>query len=99
MARQLQVSKELLIFGDSNVERNLLQTGHFYSQYADSIPARNLNEFANALQKAQIDRYKTVVFAMFTNLVASAGSTTTQDLTSRLSAVGACLKSVLQSIT
>jgi hypothetical protein len=99
MSRQLQVSKELLIFGDSNIERNIRDTGHFYSQYTDSIPARNVTEFANALQKAQIDKYKTVVFAMFTNIVVGAGSATTQDLSSRLRAVGDCLKPIFQNIT
>jgi hypothetical protein len=100
MARQLQVnSKELLIIGDSNVERNILHTGRMYSQYAESIPARNLSEFSTALSKVKPDMHKSVVFAMFTNIVANSGGTIAQDLSTRLSSVEACLKLVLQDIT
>jgi hypothetical protein len=98
MSRQLQ-AKEVLLIGDSNVERNILHTGRLYGQFADSVPARNLDEFASVLGRVQPDKYKTVVFAMFTNIVVSAGSTTAQDVPSRLSAVGACLKTLIQTIT
>ncbi len=99
MSRQLQAAKELLIIGDSNVERNILHTGLFYSQYAETIATRNLSEFTNVLGRVRPDRHKSVVFAMFTNIVVNAGSTVAQDLPSRLSAVEACLRAVVQNIT
>ncbi len=100
MARQLQASKDLLIFGDSNVERNMLHTGRAYSQSSASVPARNLAEFNQALLQLQPGQYRIVVFAMFTNIVISAGNSVhSTDLTTRLSAVEACLKSLIQTIT
>jgi hypothetical protein len=93
------VSKELLIFGDSNVERNIPHAGLFYRQYTETVAARNITEFNSALGKARPDKYKSVVFAMFTNIVVNAGSTVTQDLASRLTSVEACLRTVVRSIT
>jgi hypothetical protein len=92
------VSKELLIIGDSNVEHNILHAGHLYSHYASSVLARNLSEFATALGALKPNTHRTVVFAMFTNIVANAGRTLSQDLSTRLSAVEACLKQVVNSI-
>jgi hypothetical protein len=99
MSRQLQVSKELLIFGDSNVERNIPHAGLFYRQYTETIAARNITEFNNALGRVKPDKYKSVVFAMFTNIVVNAGGTLAQDLTSRLTSVEACLRTVIRTIT
>jgi hypothetical protein len=98
MSRQLQVSKELLIIGDSNVERNISQIGNLYRQYATSVPARNLSEFTTALGALKPNTHRTIVFAMFTNIVANAGGTLSQDLSTRLSAIDACLKQVINSI-
>ncbi len=54
MSRQIQAAKDLLIFGDSNVERNILHTGRLYSQSSESVPSRNLNEFTSALAQTQL---------------------------------------------
>jgi hypothetical protein len=99
MSRQLQASKELLILGDSNVERNLLHTGRLYCQHAESVAARNLQEFTHTLSQLQPDRHKIVVLAMFTNIVVEAGSINVRDVASRLSAIEACLKALVRDIT
>jgi hypothetical protein len=99
MARQLQANKELLIIGDSNVERNILHTGRLYCQLAESVPARNLVELGKAVGQIQPSRHKVVVFAMLTNLVVNAGNATpTIDPSVRLIAVEACLKSLFKDI-
>jgi hypothetical protein len=74
MSRQLQANKELLIIGDSNVERNILHTGRLYCQLAESVPAQNLNELGQAVVHIQPNKHKAVVFAMLTNIVISAGN-------------------------
>jgi hypothetical protein len=100
MSRQLQAKKEILIFGDSNVERNILHTGRLYCEYAESVPARNLGEFQAALARLQPDRYKIVVFAMMTNIVVAAGnSSTSMDQHTHLLTVETCLKSLIRDIT
>ncbi len=100
MARQLQASKDLLIFGDSNVERNLLHTGRGYCSYSESVPARSLIEFNQALSQLQHGKYKIIVFAMFTNIVVHAGNTVSVNNPSvRLTAIESCLKAVIRSIT
>ena len=99
MSRQLQANKELLIIGDSNVERNLLHTGRLYCQWAESVPARNLSELGKAVNLIQPSKHKVVVFAMVTNLVVSAGnSVSTLDPSVRLIAIEACLKSLFRDI-
>ncbi len=100
MARQLQAKKELLIIGDSNIERNILHTGRLYCEMAESVPARNLEELSRAVEQIQPNKHKVVVFAMLTNLVISAGSAIpTLDISPRLVAIEACLKSLFRDIT
>jgi hypothetical protein len=100
MSRQVQATKDLLIFGDSNVERNILHTGRLYSMSSESVPSRNLNEFTQALNQFQPGKYKIVVFSMFTNIAINAGNSVPVNSTaSRLSAIEACLKSLLRIIT
>jgi hypothetical protein len=99
MARQLQANKELLLIGDSNVERNILHTGRLYCQLADSIPARNITELSNTVNQIQHSKHKVVVFAMLTNLIVSAGnSVATLDPSARLMAVEACLKNLFTDL-
>jgi hypothetical protein len=100
MARQLQASKELLLIGDSNVERNLLHTGRLYCLQSESIPARNLSEFHQVLAHLQPNKYKIVVFAMLTNIVISAGnSVSANQPAARLLTIEACLKKLVRAIT
>jgi hypothetical protein len=100
MARQLQANKELLIIGDSNIERNILHTGRLYCQLAESVPARNLTELSRAVGHIQPNKHKVVVFAMLTNLVINAGNAvSTLVVSDRLIAVEACLKALLRDIT
>jgi hypothetical protein len=47
-------NKEILIIGDSNVEKNLIHTGRLYSQQCESVPASNLDEFAEAALAREI---------------------------------------------
>jgi hypothetical protein len=100
MARQLQANKELLIIGDSNIERNILHTGRLYCQLAESVPARNLVELGTAVSLIQPNKHKVVVFAMLTNIVVNAGNTvSTMDSAARLIAVEACLKNLFRDLT
>jgi hypothetical protein len=100
MARQIQATKDLLIFGDSNVERNILHTGRLYSLSSESIPARNLNEFTQAIGQLQPGKYKIVIFSMLTNIAINAGnSVSVNSVASRLSAIEACIKSLFKIIT
>jgi hypothetical protein len=100
MARQLQAKKELLILGDSNIERNLLHTGRLYCELAESVPARNLAELGAAISHIDPSKHKVVIFAMLTNIVVSAGNAvSTLDLSVRLTAVEACLKSLFRDMT
>jgi hypothetical protein len=100
MARQLQANKELLIIGDSNIERNILHTGRLYCQLAESVPARNLAELSQAVGQIQPSKHKVVVFAMLTNLVINAGNAiSTLDLSPRLVAVEAFLKTLFKDIS
>jgi hypothetical protein len=100
MARQLQAAKDLLIFGDSNVERNILHTGRAYSQTCVSVPARNLAEFTQALNQLQPGKYKIVVFTMLTNIVITSGnSVSSNNSATRLTAIEASLKSLISLIT
>jgi hypothetical protein len=95
-----QFTKDILILGDSNVERNILHIGHLYSQLSDSVPARNLEEFSTALTHLPTDKYRIVIFAMLTNIVVGAGnSSPSTDLPTRLRCIEACLKSLFQLIT
>jgi hypothetical protein len=99
MSRQLQANKELLLIGDSNVERNLLHTGRLYCQLAESVPARNISELGKAVGFIQPNKHKVVVFAMVTNIVISAGNAiSTLEPSTRLIAVEACLKSLFRDI-
>jgi hypothetical protein len=100
MARQLQAKKELLILGDSNVERNILHTGRLYCQMAESVPARNIPELGNAVNQIQPIKHKVVVLAMLTNIIVNAGNTVaTLDPSARLIAVESCLKSLITDLT
>jgi hypothetical protein len=100
MSRQLQARKSLLIIGDSNVERNILHTGRLYCEEAESVPARNQNEFNSALKRIQPNKHKLVVFAMLTNFVVSAGnSAPSADLPTRLTAIESYLKVLVGEIT
>jgi len=100
MARQLQAKKELLILGDSNVERNILHTGRLYCQMAESVPARNITELGNAVNQIQPIKHKVVVLAMLTNIIVNAGNTVaTLDPSARLIAVESCLKSLITDLT
>ncbi len=99
MAHQLQANKELLIIGDSNIERNILHTGRLYCQPAESVPSRNLHELSRAVGQILPNRHKVVVFAMLTNLVINAGSAVSAlDIPPRLITVEACLKSLFKDI-
>jgi hypothetical protein len=99
MARQLQAKKELLLLGDSNVERNILHTGRLYCQLAESVPARNITELSNAVNQIQPNKHKVVVLAMLTNIVINAGNTiATLDPSARLLAVEACLKGLITDL-
>jgi hypothetical protein len=99
MSRQLQAKKELLILGDSNVERNILHTGRLYCQLAESVPARNITELSNAVNQIQPAKHKVVVLAMLTNIIVNAGnSIATLDPSARLIAVEACLKSLITDL-
>jgi hypothetical protein len=98
MARSL-TAKQFLIVGDSNVERNLLHAGRLYSELADSVPARNLDELATALRALQPNKYKVVIFAMLTNIVITAGNSSPKpDLDSRLLSIEACLKPLIKDL-
>ena len=100
MARQLQAKKELLILGDSNVERTILHTGRLYCQLAESVPARNISELSNAVNQIQPTKHKVVVLAMLTNIVINAGNAiATLDPAARVIAVEACLKSLFTDLT
>jgi hypothetical protein len=100
MSRQLQAKKELLIIGDSNVERNILHTGRLYCQLAESVPARNISELSKAVTQIQPSKHKAVVFAMLTKLIVSAGnSLATLDTSARLISVEACLKNLFIDLT
>jgi hypothetical protein len=100
MSRQLQAKKELLILGDSNVERHILHTGRLYCQLAESVPARNITELSNAVNQIQPNKHKVVVLAMLTNIVVNAGNTlATLDPSARLVPVEACLKSLITDLT
>jgi hypothetical protein len=100
MSRQLQAKKEILIIGDSNVERNLLNTGRLYCDFAESAPARSVAELSKAVVQIQPTKHKVVVFAMLTNIVINAGnSVSTLDPSARLIAIEACLKSLFKDIT
>jgi len=100
MARQLQANKELLIIGDSNVERNILHTGRLYCQLAESVPARNLLELSRAVGQIQPNKHKVVIFAMLTNLIVSTGNAVSaMDLSPRIIAIEACLKSLFKDIS
>jgi hypothetical protein len=100
MARQLQAKKELLLLGDSNVERNILHTGRLYCQMAESVPARNITELSNAVNQIQPAKHKVVVLAMLTNIIVNSGNTiATLDPSARLIAVEACLKGLFTDIT
>jgi hypothetical protein len=100
MSRQLQTSKELLIIGDSNVERNLIHTGRLYCLQSESLPARNLAEFHQVLSQLQPNKYKIVIFAMLTNIIISAGNSVSVNQTAaRLLTIEACVKKLIRSIT
>jgi hypothetical protein len=100
MARQLQANKELLLIGDSNVERNILHTGRLYCQLAESLPARNISELSSAVGQIQPSKHKAVVFAMLTNIIVSSGnSVATLDPSARLIAVETCLKNLFTDLT
>jgi hypothetical protein len=100
MARQLQANKELLIIGDSNVERNILHTGRLYCQLAESLPTRNLTELSTAVNHIQPTKHKVVVFAMLTNIIISAGnSVATLDNSAHLIAVEASLKNLFADLS
>ncbi len=100
MARQLQANKELLILGDSNIERNILHTGRLYCQLAESVPAQNLTELGAAVGHIDPTRHKVVVFAMLTNIVVGAGNAvSTLDPAARLIAIEACLKTLFRDMT
>ncbi len=100
MARQLQAKKELLLLGDSNVERNILHTGRLYCQMAESVPARNITELSNAVNQIQPAKHKVVVLAMLTNIIVNSGNAiATLDPSARLIAVEACLKGLFTDLT
>jgi hypothetical protein len=100
MSRQLQAKKELLIIGDSNIERNILHTGRLYCELEESVPSRNLQELGMAVGHIQPNKHKVVVFAMLTKLVINAGSAVSAlDIPPRLVAVEACLKSLFRDIS
>jgi hypothetical protein len=81
------------------VERNLLHAGCLYSELADSVPARNLDELATALRGLQPNKYKVVIFAMLTNIVITAGNSSPKpDLDSRLLSIEACLKPLVRNL-
>jgi hypothetical protein len=100
MSRQLQAGKELLIFGDSNVERNLSGTGRLYCSQTDSVPARNLTEFHQALSQLPPNKYRIVIFAMMTNIVISAGnSVSANNNYDRIKTIETCVKKIIRTIT
>ncbi len=100
MSRQLQARIDLLIIGDSNVERNLFHTGRLYCLQSESVPARNVAEFSEALKQIQLHRHKIVVFAMLANIVVNANSSSpSTELHSCLTAIEACLKKLVQTVT
>lgn len=98
MSRQ-QLTKDILIIGDSNVERNVLHSGRLYSELCDSVPARNSNEFSMAIRSVKADKYSVVILAMLTNIIITAGTLRTTDTTVRLKSIEACLKELFRSIT
>jgi hypothetical protein len=97
MSRQL-ITKEILIVGDSNVQRHLVHSGKYYFQQSDCKVARNLEEFATAITSISAEKYKMVIFAMLTNIVVTAGNTSPGPLASRLISIEACLKSLIETI-
>ncbi len=100
MSSQLEANKSVLILGDSNVERYLLHTGRLYCQYGESVPTRNLTEFNTAIHQIPTDKYRMVVLAMMTNIIINTGNeVTATDLSSRLTAIKACLKPLILTIT
>jgi len=97
MARQL-IAKEILIIGDSNVQRHLVHSGKYYYQQSDCEVARNLEEFTTGVQSITKDKYKFVIFAMLTNSVINAGNSSQGPLAIWLNAIKACLKSLIKQI-
>jgi hypothetical protein len=96
MARQLQ-AKDVLIFGDSNVRRNLTRAGRSYSQSAVFRSARSLTEFSEAVKVIETDTYKIVIFAMLTNIVVDAGSSA-KDHLARIQAITDCLEPLFKDL-
>jgi hypothetical protein len=84
MSRQL-IAKEVLILGDSNVQRHLLHSGKYYSQQSDCEVSRNVSEFTTVLNTIPQNKYKLVIFAMLTNIVVDAGQSAPGSLLTRLS--------------
>ena len=97
-ARVQPVPKDILIFGDSNISRYLHRSGHQYSESAEVVTSRNLEEFIASADRLKVEDsdFKTVVFAMMTNIVISAGSTA-NCLTSRIRAIEDCLEPLVRS--
>jgi hypothetical protein len=100
MSRQAQISKDLLLIGDSNVERNLLHTGRLYCQQSESVLARNISELNEALKNLPQNKYKIIIFAMLTNIVITAGNTAPANTAeARLLVIEACLKDLIRTLT
>jgi hypothetical protein len=97
MARQL-MAKEVLIYGDSNVQRHLLHSGKYYFQQSDCEVSRNVHEFTSALQTLPQEKYKLVVFAMLTNIVIDAGQSAPGNLFTRLGNIENCVKALVKTI-
>jgi hypothetical protein len=92
MSRQLQ-AKEISIFGDSNVRRNL----RAYSQPCDFGLDRTQKEFKDSLKLLEPDKYRNVIFAMMTNFIVSAGDLAPSPAT-RLPAIETCIRSLVTKI-
>jgi hypothetical protein len=99
MSRQL-VAKEILIVGDSNIQRNLLSAGRLYSDLSENGLARNLVELAEAIKLIHHDKYKLIIFAMMTNIIVDAGNTATSTcLDARLAAIKPYLEALIKDIS
>jgi len=98
MSRQL-IAKEILLVGDSNVQRNLLSAGRLYSDLCENGLARNISEFAEAVKLIQRDKYKLVIFAMLTNIMVDAGNTSASpSLDARLATIKPYLEALIKDI-
>ena len=95
MASQLQ-ARELLVLGDSNVNRFYTRIGLSQAQTLDFVQCRNISEVTTALASFKRS-YKIVVMAFLSNLIVDTGETATNDV-DRMSAIDDTLNNIIPQI-